>query len=72
MNVTRHDQVTTYDLHGLTYEQVLLLVRGLRHPDELGEQRVINVALAREIQNEVDQATMSAFKGDNPNGDDGV
>ena len=65
MNVTRRDQVTTYDVHGLTYEQVLLLVGDQRrHPDELGMQRVINAFIAREIQNEVDQATMSAFKGD--------
>jgi len=66
MNATRHDQVTTYDLHGLTYEQVRAIITGLRRTDggTMG-RRTADLDLAREIQSEVDQATMSTLKGYN-------
>jgi len=65
MNATRHDQVTTYDLHGLTYEQVRAIITGLRRTDggTMGRRKA-DLDLAREIQSEVDQATMSALNGD--------
>ena len=65
MNATRHDQVTTYDLHGLTYEQVRAIITGLRRTDggTMG-RRNADLDLAREIQSEVDQTAMDTLNGD--------
>ena len=65
MNVTRHDQVTTYDLHGLTYEQVHAIITGLRRTDggTMGRRKV-DLDLAREIQSGVDQEVMDRLVGD--------